>query len=280
MASRPQVISPSRPHATIGKVPPPPRVSNVGRSGPRTTSSMPPVPKVILAWPGREQPCPMSDACWSPAIPAIGGAPSRAVAGAIDARRVDHGGQDGLGDAQGLQHLGRPTLAVAGPQPGDGGVGGVGDVDGALGQVPGDPRVDGAEAQVPAAIRVGLVEEVARPWWPRGWGRGGCPRPAAPGSHRRCAGPASPVRGRRARPWPGPTRWWRPAGWRCPRPPRARRRPRPGGHSRGPRRPSPGRRTRPGRPSVSRGGWPGGARRRWWRRGARPRRGRCWSRRR
>ena len=83
MASRPQVISPSRPHATIGKVPPPPRVSNVGRSGPRTTSSMPPVPKVILAWPGREQPWPMSDACWSPAIPAIGGAPSRAVAGAM-----------------------------------------------------------------------------------------------------------------------------------------------------------------------------------------------------
>ena len=41
---------------------------------------MPPVPKVILARPGRTQPWPTSDACWSPAMPQIGGAPSSAVA--------------------------------------------------------------------------------------------------------------------------------------------------------------------------------------------------------
>src|SRR5438067_239957 len=41
---------------------------------------MPPVPKVILAWPGCTQPWPMSDACWSPAIPAIGGEPANATA--------------------------------------------------------------------------------------------------------------------------------------------------------------------------------------------------------
>ena len=41
---------------------------------------MPPVPKVILARPGRTQPWPTSDACWSPAMPQIGGAPSSATA--------------------------------------------------------------------------------------------------------------------------------------------------------------------------------------------------------
>lgn len=44
---------------------------------------MPPVPKVILAEPGRTQPCPISDACWSPAIPHTIGAPGRAVASPI-----------------------------------------------------------------------------------------------------------------------------------------------------------------------------------------------------
>ena len=41
---------------------------------------MPPVPKVIFARPGRMQPWPTSDACWSPAMPAIGGAPGEPVA--------------------------------------------------------------------------------------------------------------------------------------------------------------------------------------------------------
>ena len=37
---------------------------------------MPPVPKVALAAPGVVQPWPTSDACWSPAIPQIGGEPA------------------------------------------------------------------------------------------------------------------------------------------------------------------------------------------------------------
>src|SRR3712207_6999654 len=48
---------------------PPPRWSNVGRSAPTHTSSMPPVPNVILAMPGRTQLWPTSEACWSPAMP-------------------------------------------------------------------------------------------------------------------------------------------------------------------------------------------------------------------
>ena len=41
---------------------------------------MPPDPNVILAWPRRTQPCPTSDACWSPTSAAIGGPPGNAVA--------------------------------------------------------------------------------------------------------------------------------------------------------------------------------------------------------
>ena len=40
---------------------------------------MPPVPNVALASPGRVQPWPTSDACWSPAMPQMGGAPASAA---------------------------------------------------------------------------------------------------------------------------------------------------------------------------------------------------------
>ena len=43
--------------------------------------SIPPVPNVIFAGPGRTHACPRSDACWSPTSAAIGGAPGSAVAG-------------------------------------------------------------------------------------------------------------------------------------------------------------------------------------------------------
>src|SRR5207244_1889652 len=65
---------------TAGNGPPGPRASDGGRSPPRTRSSSAAVPKVILASPQCTQPWPRSDACWSPAIPAMGGAPGRAVA--------------------------------------------------------------------------------------------------------------------------------------------------------------------------------------------------------
>src|SRR5207237_1209609 len=69
-ASMPHVTAPPRRHATIGNVPPPPRTSNAGRAGPTHRSSIPPVPNVILARPGRGQPCPPSYAGASPALPA------------------------------------------------------------------------------------------------------------------------------------------------------------------------------------------------------------------
>jgi hypothetical protein len=56
IASMPHVAAPARRHATIGNVPPGPRASNGGRSGPSTMSSIPPVPNVIFAAPGTTQP--------------------------------------------------------------------------------------------------------------------------------------------------------------------------------------------------------------------------------
>ena len=69
IASIPQVSLPLRLHATIGKVPPGPRRGKPGRSSPTHRSSIAPVPKVALARPGRTQPWPTSEACWSPASP-------------------------------------------------------------------------------------------------------------------------------------------------------------------------------------------------------------------
>ena len=76
MASSPQVTRPFRRQAMIGMVPAGPRTSWGGRVGPTHWSSMPPVPKVALARPAVVQLWPMREACWSPAIPAIGGAPA------------------------------------------------------------------------------------------------------------------------------------------------------------------------------------------------------------
>ena len=79
-ASTPQVRRPARCHATMGKVPAVPRRAKAGRPSPTHRSSMPPVPKVAFASPGRVQPCPTSDACWSPAMPHTTGDPVNAVA--------------------------------------------------------------------------------------------------------------------------------------------------------------------------------------------------------
>ena len=83
IASAPQTTSSPRDHATIGYVPWSPRRADDGPPGPRQTSSIPPVPNVILARPGVTQPCPTSDACWSPISAAIGGPPGIAVASPI-----------------------------------------------------------------------------------------------------------------------------------------------------------------------------------------------------
>ena len=66
----------------MGKVPAPPRLIRDGRSGRArcTGRACPPVPKVALASPGRVQPWPTREACWSPAMPQMGGAPGSAAA--------------------------------------------------------------------------------------------------------------------------------------------------------------------------------------------------------
>ncbi len=129
------------------------------------------------------------------------------------ARAVHHLGEGGGRDAQGRQHVIVPVRGVSPEEAGDSGVGGVGDVEGALGEVPGQPGVDRADAQVPRAVGVGLVEQPGR------LGGGGVGRhPDAvglehqTGPHRaqvlptRGPGPPAPR-------WRGPTRWWTPAGW-------------------------------------------------------------------
>ena len=107
------------------------------------------------------------------------------------------------------------------------GVGGVGDVQRAPRQRPRHPGVDRAEAQVARCGRGRPCRGAWRAWWPTRWARPGCPGPAAPGRCPRCAGPASRCPGPTGSPrGRGPTRWSRPAGWRCPR--RRPARPRPG----------------------------------------------------
>ena len=151
IASTPQVTSPprrpgdDRERAVAGAA----RRSPDGRS-PVHTSSMPPVPNVIFARPGARSP-------GRSATPA-----GRRRAG--DQRRAGQrgglaDGADGVDDARAASPAGCasgrstcvvPAAGVGVEQPGDRGVGAVGDVQRAVGQRPGHPRVDRAEAQVAA----------------------------------------------------------------------------------------------------------------------------------
>jgi hypothetical protein len=77
MASRPQWSRPVRLRVMMGMVPAGPRPFRSGGPSPVHWSSIPPVPKVALACPGRMHPWPIREACWSPAMPAMSGLPSR-----------------------------------------------------------------------------------------------------------------------------------------------------------------------------------------------------------
>ena len=158
-ASVPQVGLPAWRQATIGNVPWAAWRSGAGRSGPRHTSSMPPVPKVILARPGSTHPCPASEACWSPTSAAMGGAPARATASPatpVESTMVGSAAR-GMRRASSIRSS---QTASPGGEPGHRRVGRVGDMEPAAGQVPGHPGVDRADAQVAAAVGVGLVEQV------------------------------------------------------------------------------------------------------------------------
>ena len=230
----------------MGNVPPSPRRSNAGRSAPRHMSSIPPVPNVILARPGRTQPCPISDACWSPAMPAIGGAPGERGRVADDAGRVDDGRQHARRDAQRLEHMVVPPVAVAAHEAGDAGVGCVGDVERLRSRAPTRSTCRRCRSRGRRGCARGRpCRAGTRPSWPTGSARAAMPSAGEHEAHaERCAGPASRCPDRRARRWRGPTRSSTPAGSRC----RPRRRGRQQrvlrGPRRGRRRPSRGRRTR------------------------------------
>ncbi len=159
---------------------------------------MPPVPKVILAGPGATQPWPSSDACWSPAMPAMGGAPGRAVAGPSTPVESTMVGSIERGMRELLEDPVVPVTPVEVDQAGDRGVGQVGHVQLAARQLPGDPRVGRAEAQVAGPVGVVGVEQPGRPWWPTGSGPAAGPRPAStrhsPTVRRSCQPSAGPDR--------------------------------------------------------------------------------------
>ena len=115
------------------------RLASAGTADPVQMSSMPPVPNVILACPAVTQPCPASDACWSPASAAIGGAPGSAGRVADDARRVDDRRQHRHRHAEQLAHPRAPPALLDRVEAGDGGVRVIGDVQRALRQHPRHP---------------------------------------------------------------------------------------------------------------------------------------------
>ena len=172
IASRPQVSTPSRRIVTIGNVPPPPRVSNVGPVGPTHEVEHAAGAERDLGRTRRAtHPCPTSDACWSPISAAIGGAPGSAVAVPTIPLVSTTVGQHALGDAQRLE---RAPDASPDRRPvridGDRGVARVGDVQRALGEGPRDPGVDRAEAQVAGPVGIERCRAGSRSWWPTTFG--------------------------------------------------------------------------------------------------------------
>ena len=110
--------------------------------------------------PGRTQPWPMSEDCWSPATPQIGGAPASAVASPITPVESTIRGIIDSGIRRRSSTRSSSRAGVGREQPPDRGVGQVGHVVRALGELPDDPRVGRAEAQVPRAVGVDRVEDV------------------------------------------------------------------------------------------------------------------------
>ncbi len=174
----------------------------------------------------------MSDACWSPAMPQIEGAPSRAV-GRPDGHRSSPRSRAAVRSvcaAPPRARGPRPTVSAC-DQGGDGGVGGVGHVQAATPRGSRPPRCRRCRSTVrrrPSGSDRGRPRPRWRPaWWPRRWEPSGCPsawRARQVPTVRRSCQPMPGATGRRCG---GPTQWWRPAGWPPRRRPPGRRRPAP-----------------------------------------------------
>ncbi len=242
---------------------------------------MPPVPKVALAIPGRVQPCPTSEACWSPAMPQMGGLPGSAVAAPTAPEESTIFGSTAAGSRSRLSRSSSQSIVV------------------------------GSTSAVTAALVASVTWRVSAPVPPplsvQATQVSTVPKHSSPLSARARSGSTSsriaitlvadalgamripsawrarqvPTVRRSCQPMPGAT--GRPlarshtmtdarAGSRCRRRRPARPRPASPSPPRARRRPWPWRRTRPGRARVCRGGPGGGARSPRWRRGARWRR--------
>ena len=157
MASRPHVVAPSTRRVTIGNVPDGPR-SN-GAFGADDDVEHPAGAERDLGVAG-----PHAALAEQRRLLVAEHAGDRGRAGqgpglTDDTGRVDDRGQHRRWDPQCRQRGFGPRIVGPVPQPGQRGVRGVGDVQGAAGEGPGDPGVDGPEAQVTSPARVGLVQE-------------------------------------------------------------------------------------------------------------------------
>ncbi len=197
MPSTPQVTWPSRLATTTGKHPEENRFMSLGPAGPRTRSSIAPVPKVILT-PSRTHDWPKSDAGWSPTSAVIRGAPASAVARPCSPIVSTMSARSDGAIPRCASVSASQRRASTFDEAGDRGVGVVGDVDRALGEDTRDPGLDGGHAQVARPGRP-RARGASAAWSPTGSARAAAPRPAGRGSRSRCAGPASPGRVRPVR---------------------------------------------------------------------------------
>ena len=90
----------------------------------------------------------MSEDCWSPTSPAMGGSPSSAEAVATTPVESTMAGRSARADPQFVEDVVVPVRGVVEDEPRDTGVRGVGDVRRTAGQDPGEVALHGPEAQV------------------------------------------------------------------------------------------------------------------------------------
>ena len=238
---------------------------------------MPPVPNVIFASPRRTQPCPTSEACWSPTSAVMGGAPGSACASPDESGRVDDRRASSRSARRACRARPCPTPdASRVMQPGDRRVRRVGHVHASRPRASTRPRCRPCRSRVRRRGRGRRAVEQPQDLGRRLVGADsdavGAEREALPDGAEILPAEAGADRFAACR---GPTRRSSRAGWRCrPRRPVRRRRAR-RARARDMSSRAASRRTRRARRRGSRGAAHARDPRRRIRRRARPRRGRC-----
>ena len=166
--------TPARCQATMGRCPPARAAWAAGRRRRCTGRASRRCRRWPWPGPGRVQPWPMSEACWSPAMPAMAGRPVERLGRAERARGVDDRRAAWPRGCAAARAARRPSRAVDSDQPGDGGVGGVGHVQRArrTGSRPPSCRWCRSTARPRPGAGRGRRRRRWRPaWWPTRWGQ-------------------------------------------------------------------------------------------------------------